>query len=169
VDVGHPLPGLARVVEVEHGGDGIHPQAVDVELLEPEQRVRDQEIAYLAAAEVEYVGAPIELLAAARVAVLVQRGAVEAAERELVLREVRGHPVDDDADAGVVQRVDEVAEVVRVAEAGRRRVVRRHLVSPRPAERVLGDGQELDVREPARGDVVDELLGELAVRQAHPP
>ena len=31
--VGHPLAVLARVVEVEHRGDGVDPQAVDVELL----------------------------------------------------------------------------------------------------------------------------------------
>ena len=96
-------------------------------------------------------------------------GAVEAAERELVLREVRGHPVDDDADAGLVQRVDEVAEVVRVAEARRRRVVGRDLVAPRAAERVLGDRQELDVREAGLAHVLDEFVGQLAVGQPVPP
>ena len=73
------------------------------------------------------------------------------------------------ADAGLVQRVDEVAEVVRAAEAGRRRVVGRDLVAPRAAERVLGDRQELDVREAGLGDVVDQLPGELAVGQPHAP
>ena len=106
VDVGRPLAVLARVVEVEHRGDGVDAQAVDVELLEPVQRVGDQEVAHLAAAEVEDVGAPVGLLAAARVGVLVERRAVEAGERPLVLREVRGHPVHDHADAGLVQPVD---------------------------------------------------------------
>ena len=50
------------------------------------------------------------------VGVLVQVGAVELGERPGVAREVRGHPVDDDADARLVQRVDEEAEVVRGAE-----------------------------------------------------
>ena len=167
--VGQPLAGLARVVEVEHRGDGVDAQPVDVELLEPVQRVGDQEVAHLAAAEVEDERAPVRLLAAARVGVLVERGAVEAGQRPGVLREVRGHPVDDDADAGLVQPVDEVAEVVGVAEAGRRREVRRHLVAPGAAERVLGHRQELDVREAELADVVDELVGELAVGQALPP
>ena len=74
---------LTRVVEVEHRRHGVDPQAVDVELVEPVQGVRDEEVADLAAAEVEDVGAPVELLAAARVGVLVERGAVEAREREL--------------------------------------------------------------------------------------
>ena len=129
--VRQPLAGLARVVEVEHRGDRVHPQPVDVELLEPVQRVGDEEVAHLAPAEVEDVGAPVRLLAPARVGVLVERGAVEAGQREGVLGEVRRHPVDDHADAGPVQRVDQVAEVVRVAEAGRWARSRRRPGNPR--------------------------------------
>ena len=167
--VGRPLALLARVVEVEHRGDRVHPQAVDVELLEPVQRVGDEEVAHLGAAVVEDERAPVLLLAAPRVGVLVERGAVEVRERPGVLGEVGGHPVDDDADAGLVQGVDEVPEVVRAAEAGRGREVRRHLVAPGPAERVLGHRHQLDVGEPEVGHVPDQLVGELAVGQALPP
>ena len=52
------------------------------------------------------------------IGVLVERLAVEARERPVVLREVPGHPVHDHADAGLVQAVDEVPQVVGVAEAG---------------------------------------------------
>ena len=69
-----------------------------------------------AAAEVENVGAPVELLTAVRIGVLVERGAVEAAQRPGVLGEVGGHPVDEHADAGLVQPVDQVPEVVGRAE-----------------------------------------------------
>ena len=104
VDVRRPLAVLARVVEVEHRGHGVDPQPVDVELLEPVQRVRDEEVAHLAAAVVEDVRAPVAVLAAPRVGVLVQRLAVEAREGEVVLREVPGHPVHDHADAGRCSR-----------------------------------------------------------------
>ena len=76
------------------------------------ERVGQQEVADLVAPEVEHERAPVGVLALARVGVLVQRGAVEAGQRPVVLREVRGHPVDDHADAAWVQRVDERAEVV---------------------------------------------------------
>ena len=163
VHVGRPLAGLAGVVEVEHRGDGVDAQAVDVELLEPVERVGDQEVADLAAAEVEDVGAPVGVLAAGRVRVLVERRAVEAGQRELVLREVRGHPVDDHADAGLVQPVDEEPEAVGVAEPRGRGEVRRDLVAPRAAERVLHDRHELDVGEAEVGEVRHELVGELGV------
>ena len=148
--VGPPLAGLAGVVEVEHRGDGVDAQPVDVELLEPVRGVGDEEVAHLGAAEVEDVGAPVGVLAEQRVGVLVERGAVELGQRPLVLGEVGGDPVDDDADAGLVQRVDEVAEVVGVPEPRGRGEVGRHLVAPRAAEGVLGDGQQLHVGE-ARG------------------
>ncbi len=51
--IGHPLPFLATVIEIEHGGHGIDPQPVDMVLVEPEQGVGNQEIANLVAAVVE--------------------------------------------------------------------------------------------------------------------
>jgi hypothetical protein len=65
-----------------------------------------------------------------------------------------GHPVDDDADAGLVQPVDEVPELVGGAEARRRGVVAGDLVAPGAAERVLGDRQQLDVRVAQPADVL---------------
>ncbi len=166
VDVGAPLAGLAGVVEVEHGSDRVDAQAVDVEFLEPIQGVRDKEVSYLRAPEVEDERSPLRLFAAKRVRVLVERGAVEARERPLVSREVARHPVEEDADACLVKRVDEEAEVVGGSEPRRRRVVRGHLVAPRSAERVFRYREELDVGEARLARVVDELLRELTVGQA---
>ena len=78
-------PGFARVIEVEHRRDRIHAQTVDVILVQPEERVADQEIAHLVAAVVENQRAPILVLALARIHVLVQIGAVE-------FRETRARP-----------------------------------------------------------------------------
>jgi hypothetical protein len=56
------------------------------------------------------------VLASSRVGVLVQGVAVEARQRPLVGGEVPRHPVEDDADAGLVEPVDEVAQVVGGAQ-----------------------------------------------------
>jgi hypothetical protein len=121
---------LARVVEVEHRGDGVDAQPVHVELLDPVQRVGDEEVAHLVAAVVEDQRAPVLVLAAAGIGVLVQGLAVEAGERERVAREVPGHPVHDHADARAVQAVDQIAQVVGGAEPARGGVVAGHLVAP---------------------------------------
>ena len=98
--VGNPLAFAPRVVEVQHRRDRVHAQAVDVILLEPEQRVRQQEVPDLVAAVVEDERAPVLVLALPRIGVLVERGAVEARQTVLVLGKVSRHPVEDDAEPG---------------------------------------------------------------------
>ena len=140
-----------------------------MELLQPVERVGDEEVPDLLAPEVEDVRAPVGVLPARGVRVLVERRAVEAGQREVVLGEVRRHPVHEDPDAGLVQPVDEVAQAVRVTEAGGGGVVRGDLVAPRAAEGVLHDRQELHVGEAGLLQVGDQLVGQLGVRLAAAP
>ena len=83
----------------------------------------------------------------------------------LVRREVRRHPVQDHADAGLVQVVDEVHQVLRAAVTGRRREVAGGLVAPGTVERVLHDRQQFDVGEAERLHVGREQRRQLAVGQ----
>ena len=92
-------PGLARIVEVEHRGDGIDAERVDVEAVQPVEGVGDEEVPHLGPPEIVDERVPVAVEAEARVLVLVERGAVEAGEAVRVGREMRRHPVDDDADA----------------------------------------------------------------------
>ncbi len=155
--VGHPLAAAARVVAVEHRRDRVHAQPVGVVLAQPVEGARDEEVAHLVAAVVEDQRAPVGVGAAPRVRVLVERRAVELAERELVAREVRRDPVDDHADAALVEAVDHLAQVVGGALDRRRREVRGHLVAPRARERVRHHRQQLDVGEAHLLDVVAQL------------
>ena len=78
---------------------------------------------------------------------------------------MRRHPVEDHADAVLVQHVDEVHEVLRRAVARGRREVAGRLVAPRAVERVLGHRHQLDVREAPLAHVVGERLRNVAVRR----
>ena len=164
-EIGQPLARLAAVVAVEHRGHGIDAQAVDVELLEPVERVRHQEVAHLVAPEVEDEGAPVGMFPHAGVRVLVERLPVETAQGEVVAGEVRGDPVENDADAPLVATVHEGAEVVRPAVAGRGSVVAAHLIAPRPIEGKLGHRQKLDVGEAETLHVLHQARGDLPVRE----
>ena len=128
--VRRPLAGPTRVVAIQHRCDRVDAQPVDVELVEPVQRVGDQEVAHLVAAVVEHIRAPVGMLTALRVGMLVQRGAVETAEAPVVAWEMRRHPVDDDADPSLVKCVDESPDPVGLTETGGRGVVAGHLVAP---------------------------------------
>ena len=101
-----------------------------MELLEPEHGVGDQEIPDLRASEVEHVRAPVGVLAPHWVWVLIQGRAVKAGERPVILREVRGNPVDDDPDTRLMEAVDQETQIVGGAEAGGWGEVGRHLVAP---------------------------------------
>src|SRR2546423_5648404 len=134
--VGNPAPFGAAVVEVEHGGDGVNAQSVNVALAEPEEGVGDEEISDLVAPVVEDERAPVGVLAEARVCVLVECGAVEAPQGPRVFREVRGNPVHDDAYPASVKIINQETEVVGVAVARGGRVVVRDLVAPGATVRV---------------------------------
>src|SRR4051812_3534200 len=110
-------------------------------LVEPKERVADQEVDDLAPAEVEDEGAPVLVLAEARVGMFIQVGAVEITEAVLIAREVSGDPVEDDADAALVERIDQEHEVLRRPEAAGRREVTDGLIPPGGVERMFVDGQ----------------------------
>jgi hypothetical protein len=164
-EIGQPFARLAAVVAVEHRGDGVHAQTVDVELLEPVERVRHQEVAHLVAPKVEDEGAPIGVLSDAGIAVLVEGLPIEAAQGEVVAGEVGGDPVENDADARLVAAVHEGAEVVRLAVAGRGSVVAAHLIAPRAVEGELGHRQKLDVGEAESLRVLHQARSDLPVAE----
>ncbi len=132
-------------------------------LVEPEQSRRCEEAAHLVAPVVEDARVPLRVEALARVLVLEQVRAVEVGQPVLVGRKVRGHPVEDHADAALVQVVHEVHEVLRRAVAGGRREVAGGLVAPGAVERVLGDGHQLHVREAGLDHVVGQQRRQLAL------
>src|SRR5580704_10292650 len=103
--------------------------------------------------------------ALARVGMLVKMRAVEFGEAEGVTREVRGSPVEKNADARVMAAVDKFHEFRgRAVTAGRREIANR-LIAPGAVEGMLHDGEQLDVRIAEIFDVGDELVAELAVRE----
>ena len=98
--------------------------------IEPEQGVVEQEVGHLVAAIVVDQRAPIRMAALAGIGVLEEIGAVEPTETLRILGKVARHPVVDHADAGLMAAVDEVAELVRTAEATGGREQPQRLVAP---------------------------------------
>src|ERR1700741_647784 len=75
-----PLARAPAIVEVQHGGDRIHPQAVDVIHVEPEERAAGEEITDFGAAVIEDGAVPFRVETLARVRVLVQVRTVEVSQ-----------------------------------------------------------------------------------------
>ena len=123
-------PGGPAVVEIKHRGDRIDAQAVDGVALQPEQRVRHQEVDDFGAAVIVDQRAPVEVAALQRVGVLVKRGAVEMAEAVRIVGKMPGHPVEQHAKAFAMAGVDQRGKILGRAEPAGRRVQAGRLIAP---------------------------------------
>ena len=161
--VGDPLAFLAAEVIIQHGGHRVHAQTIGMVILQPEAGIGQQEGTHFAAGKVEHVGPPLGHIAAAGIGMLIAGGAVKAAQAGLVLGEMSRHPVDDHADAGLMESVDELHQLMGLAIAGGSGVVAGHLIAPGHIQRMLHHGQELHVGVIHVQDIGDQLIGDLQV------
>ena len=161
--VWNPFARLARVIEIEHGRDRVHAQAVEVIFVDPEQRVRNQKILHFVAAVVEDERAPVRMRAFARIGVLVKMRAIEERQAVRVAREMRGRPIENHSDAFLMAAVDEVHKIFGRAKSAGHGEISDGLIAPRFVEWMLHYGHHLDVRVAHSLDVRNQLIGELAV------
>ena len=165
IAVGQPLAGAFAEVEVEHGAHRVHAKAVKVELPEPVHRAGDQKRLHLRLLEVKQERSPLRHLAAPGIGMLKQGCAVKEAKAVRVPREVRGHPVHDDADAFVMRAVDEIHQLLRLAVARRGGVVSRHLIAPARVIRIFHERHDFDVRVTHVHHVIDQFIRELPIAE----
>ena len=165
----NPLPVPPRVVEIQHRCDRIDAKPVDVVLVQPEEGVRQQEVADLVAPIVEDQRAPVLVFALARVGMFVERGAVELRQSMFVLGEMPRHPVEDHRQPRLMTGVDEVLEVFRRTKAAGRSKEPEHLIAPRSRERMLHHRQQFEVGEAEALGVADQPIGQLAIGQRSIP
>src|SRR5690606_17404495 len=97
------------------------------------------------------------------VLVLIERRAIEMRQRPVVRWKVAGHPVEDHAYAGLMAAIDEMAEVIRRAEARARRKEARALITPGLVERMLHDRQQFDMCIGQLEQIGHQAFGQLTV------
>src|SRR5712664_2972859 len=101
--------------------------------------------------------------ALARVGVLVEMRAVELGEAVSVAREMRGSPIENDAEASLVTAIHKFHEFGGSAVAAGGGKVAEGLVAPRAVEGMLHNGEQFDVGVAEILDIGDELVAELAI------
>ena len=161
--VGNPLAVFAAIVQIEHGGNRIDTQAVYMELLDPVERVGDQEVGNLVLFIVENFGAPVRMLAFSWVRVLKEGLPVEICKAVCIPREVCWNPVQNDADAFFVHVVYEVFKLLRRAVTGGRGIIAGYLITPGAIVRMFGNTHKLHVGVAHIFDVSGELCGCLFI------
>src|SRR5258706_10325434 len=96
--VGNPFAGFTQVVEVEHGRNRIDTQTIDMIFSEPEQGIGYEKIAHFTATIVKDVGTPFLVFPFARIGIFIEVSAVKVTQGVPILGEMRGHPVEKNAD-----------------------------------------------------------------------
>ncbi len=141
--VGHPVPGAASVIQIQHGGDSIYPQAVDMILLDPVDGIGNKEVGNLMLPVIKHLGAPVRMLPFPGVRILVQRLAVKIRQAVGISGEMSRNPVQNDADPLFVQVIHKIHKICGGSITGGRRIITCHLVAPGHVQGMLGDGHQL--------------------------
>mmetsp|Transcript_13565 Transcript_13565/g.39041 ORF Transcript_13565/g.39041 Transcript_13565/m.39041 type:complete len:893 (+) Transcript_13565:349-3027(+) len=154
---------LPTEASVHHGRHRVQPEAVDVELVDPVLGRPEEVGSHLRLAVIEAGGAPSRQLAQLAL-VLELGGAAVPHQAPGVLGKVGAHEIHEHSDAMPVKDVDQVAEVVRRAQAAVHGVeARGALVPPGLVRRVLRQREELHRGEAHLRDVLGQGLGEGAI------
>ena len=103
------------------------------------------------------------MLAALGVGVLVAGFSIKVVQAEAILREVGGHPVHDDTDAGLMHLVHKGHEILGGAVAAGGGKIARDLVAPAAVEGILHHGQKLHMGVAHLPDIGDQLVGQLGI------
>ncbi len=100
-----------------------------------------------------------------RVGMFVEVCAIKFPKSMNIFRKMRGHPIQNYADAIVMAMVNKIHKILRLAKTTCGRKIPRHLISPRTVKRMLHHGHQLDVRKAMLLDIRDETLGKLSIRK----
>ena len=137
LDIGSPFPGLLAIVQIEHRGDIVEPQAVHVVLLQPVEGIGDQELPYLLPSVVKDTGIPLAVLPLHGVAVFIAAAAVQIDQAIAVLGEVGNIPVHEHTDAQLMAPVHQLPESVGIAVPEGGREIIGGAVTPGPIKAVF--------------------------------
>ena len=163
VPVGPPLPAI--IIQIQHRGHRVHPQAVDVILPQPIGGRGQQEAAYLRLSEVKDPGTPALMLPFQGIAVLVETRSVKADQAVAVLAEMGRHPIQDHTDPGPVQPVHQIHKIMGRAVAAGGGKIPHTLIAPAVIQRIFRHRQQFYIVIPHVPDVFGQLIRHIAVVQ----
>ena len=145
VFVRNPLTVLLAVIQIKHGSHRVYPQAVDMEFLQPVDRVGNQEILHLIFPVVKNLCPPVRMLSLPWIGILKQSAAVEICQTMGILREMSRNPVEDYSDTVLMELIDHIVKILGRSVARRRRVVAGNLIAPGPVKGMLRNSDQLDM------------------------
>ena len=108
-----------------------------MELSEPEQGIGYQEVLYFIFAVIEDFGSPFGMLSQTGIGMFKNALTVKFSQAMGISCKMRRYPVQNHADSGLVQFIDQVHKILRCSVTGSRCIVAGHLISPGTVKRML--------------------------------
>ena len=133
----HPFAVISPVVQIEHGGNGVDAQPVNVELLAVIECIGYEETDDFRTSEIKGQGSPAFVFGLPRGGIFIKGLAIKGNQTVFVFREVSRNPVDDHANVVLVCQIDEILQIFRRSVAGSRTVVAGYLIAPGSVEGML--------------------------------
>ena len=158
VFVGDPLAVAASVIQIQHGGHGIHPEAVDMIVFKPVQSICNQEIGYFIFTVIKYLSTPVGMLPFSGIRIFIKRLSIEIGKAMGIFRKMSRYPVQNNADAFFVQIIDKIHEFLRCPVTGGRSEISGYLVSPGTIIGMLGDSHQFDMGVTHHFNIISQLM-----------
>ena len=169
VFVGQPLPLWAKIVQVKHGGNRVHPNSVNMKLTDPEQGAGYQEIAHLVATVIKNQRTPFLVLTDAWISMFIQEITIKVCQAVVIFWKMSRHPVQNDANSVLMTAIHKSPELVGLAIATGGGIPTRHLIPPGSLKGMLRDGHQLNMGEAPRLHVGDHLVRQFRVGEQPGP
>ena len=161
--VRNPLPVLFSIIQIQHRCNRIHTKPVHMIVLDPKQRIGDQEILHLRLTVIKNLRAPVRMLALSRIRIFKGRRTVKISQSMGILRKMCRNPVQDHTNAIAMQIIDHIRKILRRPVTGSRRIVSGHLISPGTIIRMLGDSHQFYMSVSHLFHIICDRMCELAI------
>ena len=163
--VRHPFAILAAVVEVEHGGHRIDPEARNAETVDPGKGASDQKASHFGPAVIEDQRVPFGMPSLPWVLMLEKTSPVKPGEGELVGWEMGGYPIDDHSYSRILACIHQDLEFAWRTIPVRGCVEARYLIAPGSTEGIFAGRKKLHVRETHVEEVRGQAIGQFQIAQ----
>ena len=144
--IGYPLAVALTVIKIQHRGHGVHTDTVDMVFLDPEKSIGDQEVPDFILTVVKDLRSPVRMLSDPRVRMLENTLSVKPSQSMGIRCKMCRNPIQDHTDLMLMQRIDQIHEIIRRTVSRCGCIVARHLISPGTVIRVFGDPHQLHMR-----------------------
>ena len=137
VDIGYPFAVIFPIIQVKHGGHGVHTDPIGMILFCPEQRVGDQEIFHLRTSIIVDQSSPVRVHPLSGIQMLIQTCAVKIRKAEGIFGEVGRYPVQDHADPLLMHIIHKIHKVLTASVAAGGGIITCYLIAPGFVQRMF--------------------------------